>query len=236
MSYCVNCGVELADTERVCPLCGTEVINPRAPWTPPDNPYFSEKHETAPSAISRRFIANIICALLLVPLFVTMACDIVASNTISWSLYVIGGVLLGAVCLILPMYFKRYIIPVFVTIDAISVALYLYLIEQLSGGNWFLPLALPLCIASCGFSILWATLFKNHKVTTLLVRIAVILFTLGVFIVLIELIINAYNGQQFTLKWSQYVLIPCSSLTLSLLLIDSNKKLKEAMRRRLFLK
>ena len=28
MSYCVNCGVELAPSEKNCPLCGTPVINP----------------------------------------------------------------------------------------------------------------------------------------------------------------------------------------------------------------
>ena len=32
MSYCVNCGVELAASERRCPLCGVEVINPREPF------------------------------------------------------------------------------------------------------------------------------------------------------------------------------------------------------------
>ena len=32
MSYCVNCGVELADSERRCPLCHTEVHNPRQPY------------------------------------------------------------------------------------------------------------------------------------------------------------------------------------------------------------
>mgnify|MGYP001071229356 CR=1 FL=1 len=26
--YCVNCGVELADSETVCPLCGTRVFHP----------------------------------------------------------------------------------------------------------------------------------------------------------------------------------------------------------------
>ena len=29
MSYCVHCGVELAPSERDCPLCGTAVLNPR---------------------------------------------------------------------------------------------------------------------------------------------------------------------------------------------------------------
>ena len=26
--YCINCGVKLADTEHICPLCGTEVFHP----------------------------------------------------------------------------------------------------------------------------------------------------------------------------------------------------------------
>ena len=28
MSYCVNCGVKLASSERKCPLCNTVVYNP----------------------------------------------------------------------------------------------------------------------------------------------------------------------------------------------------------------
>ncbi len=28
MSYCVNCGVKLKKSEKVCPLCNTKVINP----------------------------------------------------------------------------------------------------------------------------------------------------------------------------------------------------------------
>ena len=31
MSYCVNCGVELEKSEKKCPLCGVEVINPAQP-------------------------------------------------------------------------------------------------------------------------------------------------------------------------------------------------------------
>ena len=29
--YCVNCGVKLADTEKRCPLCQTEVYHPDIP-------------------------------------------------------------------------------------------------------------------------------------------------------------------------------------------------------------
>ena len=34
MSYCVNCGVELDPTARYCPLCHTEVLNPKQPPDP----------------------------------------------------------------------------------------------------------------------------------------------------------------------------------------------------------
>lgn len=37
--YCVKCGVELADSQRVCPLCGTRVFHPDIPRTPADPPY-----------------------------------------------------------------------------------------------------------------------------------------------------------------------------------------------------
>ena len=29
--YCVKCGVELADSEKKCPLCGTPVFHPDIP-------------------------------------------------------------------------------------------------------------------------------------------------------------------------------------------------------------
>ncbi len=31
MSYCVHCGVELAESEARCPLCNTKVVDPAAP-------------------------------------------------------------------------------------------------------------------------------------------------------------------------------------------------------------
>ena len=29
--YCIKCGVELADSEKVCPLCATRVFHPEMP-------------------------------------------------------------------------------------------------------------------------------------------------------------------------------------------------------------
>mgnify|MGYP000840753951 CR=1 FL=1 len=37
--YCIKCGVELADSERVCPLCGTRVFHPDLPCGQGEPPY-----------------------------------------------------------------------------------------------------------------------------------------------------------------------------------------------------
>ena len=48
MSYCVNCGVELEKSEKKCPLCGVEVINPAQPpedKEPRQRPYPNRREE-----------------------------------------------------------------------------------------------------------------------------------------------------------------------------------------------
>ena len=42
--YCVNCGVELADSETVCPLCGTRVFHPDLPRKQAPSPYPADPH------------------------------------------------------------------------------------------------------------------------------------------------------------------------------------------------
>ena len=37
--YCIKCGVELADSEKVCPLCGTRVFHPDLPCGQAESPY-----------------------------------------------------------------------------------------------------------------------------------------------------------------------------------------------------
>ena len=41
--YCVNCGVKLADSERVCPLCGTKAYHPDIKPEFTDGPYPTDK-------------------------------------------------------------------------------------------------------------------------------------------------------------------------------------------------
>ncbi len=42
--YCIKCGVELADSEKVCPLCGTRVFHPDLPCGSGEPPYPPAEH------------------------------------------------------------------------------------------------------------------------------------------------------------------------------------------------
>ena len=59
MSYCVNCGVELEKSEKRCPLCGVEVINPAQPpedKEPRQRPYPNRIEELSMN-INKQFAA-----------------------------------------------------------------------------------------------------------------------------------------------------------------------------------
>ena len=51
--YCIKCGVELADSERVCPLCGTRVFHPDLPCGQGEPPYPPCLLYTSPSPTRR---------------------------------------------------------------------------------------------------------------------------------------------------------------------------------------
>ena len=42
--YCIKCGVELADSEKICPLCGTRVFHPDLPCGNGEPPYPPAEH------------------------------------------------------------------------------------------------------------------------------------------------------------------------------------------------
>ena len=89
--YCINCGVELAEHEKKCPLCGTEVIYPEfiknAPAPFPEN-------KTVYRELNRNGFLFIISFLFFTAAALTFICDLSRSQTIVWSGYAAGGIAL----------------------------------------------------------------------------------------------------------------------------------------------
>ena len=64
--YCINCGVELADSETVCPLCGTRVFHPDMPRQQGEPP-FPPDPMGHPEEVNRSGVLFILTVLALLP-------------------------------------------------------------------------------------------------------------------------------------------------------------------------
>jgi len=233
MSYCVNCGVELSDSEKRCPLCHVEVINPRAPWEEPMERPYSHHINTIMKRIDRSYLATLAGLLLFIPCIVTVLLDILSGNGLTWSAYVIGAVGVVYISVLLPFYFKKYHTVAFLSGDFAAVALYLLLIERMGGGHWFLGLGLPVTAAAGICTIGLAFLF-TRGLAMMLLKIGVIMITIGLFLVCVEILTSLYTYGSVRFAWSLYALIPCAVLGAATLVLERRKKLKETIRRRLF--
>lgn len=141
--YCIKCGVELADTEKSCPLCATRVFHPDIA-RPEVSPLYPPDRELQPSNHPRAELA-IVTALFLLPMIITLLCNLHLSDEITWSGYVIGALQLCYACFVLPFWFRKPNAVIFVPCGFAVATAYLFYIDLQTGGEtWFLTFALPL--------------------------------------------------------------------------------------------
>lgn len=234
MSYCVNCGVELEKSEKYCPLCSVEVLNPKAPWEDPIERPYPRYLETFVNRIDKRYFATLAGLILMIPMLITILLDILDGGGLTWSAYIVGAMALIFIFVVLPFYFKRYHTVLFLSANCAAVLLYLLFIERTNGGHWFVGLGLPITVAASLAIIILALLFTKSSRMTLLKKSAGILFATGLFVLVVEVIVRLNAPVPFDLRWSFYALIPCAILGAAALILEHRKNFKEEVRRRLF--
>ncbi len=233
MSYCVNCGVELAASLERCPLCGTRVVNPaerepgaEAPSFPPEMPRY-----TVPQI--RRAAALSVAVLLLIPLFSTLVCDSVFNGALTWSRFVCAGYLILYGFLFPPLFVSRHKVTLCMAIGWLALSAALWVFCSITGGAWFWRFALPLVTGS--FLLAYAAyLLVRHTPWNFLKTGAAVLGSLGFFTLYVEWLINSAFFGGKSLVWSLITVVPCLVLSAFLALVDSNRALKESIRRRFF--
>jgi hypothetical protein len=234
MSYCVNCGVELAESEKACPLCDTEVINPRSPWTEPLSRPYPNEIETILSQIDRRYIASLLTIFLMIPVFVSLVCNLIYGEGITWSAYVIGAGAMLFIWIVLPLYFTHYRLLLFLGFDCLAVMLYLLFIDLVvNEASWFLPLGLPISGTFSVLLLLSAFVFSRERGKLILVRAAILFMDISVLVLAIEISTDLYVRGEVSLSWAPFVIIPCLVLAVSTQIIERKKNLKEEMRKRI---
>lgn len=234
MSYCVNCGVELAESEKVCPLCHTEVINPKAPWKEPRVGPYPPRLERVLNRIDRKYVAAIVSILLEVPVFICILCDLLGDGALSWSGYVLASALLLLVWVVVPLYFSRFHGIQFLALDGLATLVFLAAVNLGVEGEWFLPLAAPVTLAAFGGVLLLIFFYRQPWGKSLLSRFSLALLVLAGFCLLVEVFVDLYALGRVSLEWSLFVLIPCLLLALLTKLLDRKEKLKQEILKRMF--
>lgn len=234
MSYCVNCGVKLADSEKACPLCETEVHNPKQPWTEPAQRPYSSKVDTLVERVDRKFGVWLASLFLLIPAIITLITDLMTSFSISWSAYVIGACALIYVIVLFPLLFKKPKPYLYLLLDVVCVLIYLLLIDYFTGGvPWFLPLAMPITLIAAAFVTL-ALFVLRLKDYPNLYKASALLSSVGILCVALNLVLNAYHGLRILPDWSLFALSPCIVLSIMMVFTERHKTFKDKIRRRLF--
>lgn len=231
--FCVKCGVALANSEKVCPLCGTRVFHPDLPQPQGEPPYPPDPRNHS-EEVSRSGVLFILTVLALLPAILFILCDWRINGSIVWSGYASGGVALLYVIVALPLWFRRPNPVIFVPIDFVAIGLYLLYINFATGGHWFLSFAFPVT-GAIGLLVSAAVALTYYLRGGYLYIYGGMLILGGGLAVLIEFLINLTFQIHETLFWSFYPMVAGVVLGLMLIVIAICKPLRESLHRKFFL-
>ncbi len=235
MSYCVHCGVQLAPSEKDCPLCGTVVQDPYCAWEKPEEMPYPETLDVRNARIDRRYARQLMAMAMLVPMAIVTLIDLVDGRGFGWSLVVSGTLVLIYCWVVVPLLFKFSRPYAYIFIDILSLSVYLLLVALITGGmGWYLSLVLPM--------LLWLSLAGMASVLAVrrlemapLYRAAFVTLLAGVFLLGLEMVINLHAGMGPRLNWSYFAAIPLGVIALMLALLERNKPWKEEIKKHLFI-
>lgn len=227
--YCAKCGVKLADTEKICPLCGTEAYHPDIE-RPEVDPLFP--HDFVPKReISKTTVEIIVITLFLIPIFTTLYCDLILNSAVTWSGYVVFSLSLLYIIAVLPTWFRRPTPAVFVPVDFLCIGLFLQYVNFKTDGDWFLSFAFPttlyLGLTVTAVSVLLYYLKKGHMYV-----IGAFFIALGIFMDFVEFFLVITFDTKF-IGWSIYPMIPLVLIGLGLIAISINRSARAVLERKL---
>lgn len=234
MSYCVNCGVELAEYIKKCPLCHTEVINPNQPYDFASEPPYPEYQPAQRQPVSPKTVLTILGLIFMLPIAICVIADIMISSTVTWSGYVLAALFCIYTILCSAMLVHKESAVLEQLFDYMAIVLLAAFIESQSGGAWFLTFALPLIGIFAVGTILLTVASKAFHIQPLGICGAYFIF-LALFTICCDLLICYNFFGMVALIWSPYSFASLLLIGTLLLFIQSNKPLKRWLDKKFFI-
>ena len=231
--YCIKCGVELADSEKSCPLCQTPIFHPMFP-RPEGEPLYPASGNPPRKLRPWGLLIVVTALLFLLPSIVTVLIDLQVRGTITWSGYVVGALLVSYVAAVLPAWFHRPNPVIFLPCDFVAVGLYLLYISLVTEGAWFLTFAFPV-LGGIGLIVTSVVTLCRYIHRGRLYVFGGASVTLGLFMPVLELLLNHTFHRPRFIGWSLYPLSALVILGIILLVIAMCRPVRESFRKRFFL-
>ena len=225
--YCVKCGVELADSERKCPLCKTPVYYPDLPQNP-ERPY--PEFVKAKDEITLRGLHFIISILFAIAIIIVTMCDLNINGALTWCVYVSGGIVVSYVIFFLPGWLRRPSPSVFVPVSFAAIAIYVLAISLMLEADWYLSFALPV-IAGMALVVCSVTILSYYLKRGYLYIFGGAFIALGFYSVMIEVLIHLNFGVHDRLVWSIYPFAALVLVGLMLIVIAIVRPFRESLKR-----
>lgn len=236
MAYCVKCGVELEAGAKSCPLCKTPVLLPEkeAENADPLFPPFSGSAHYDPNSVNRSGVMFVLTLLVLIPIVISLLCDVNLNYGVTWSSYVMGALILAYIIVLLPLWFRRPNPVIFTAVDFAAAGAYLLLIDLLTQGGWFLPVAFPI-VGGCMLITVTVTALTYYLKRGYLFIFGGAFIAAGFFALLIEFLLNHTFALHQTFVWAIYPLATCLIIGMGLIIIAICRPLRESLRRKFFI-
>lgn len=230
--YCVKCGVQLADTEKSCPLCQTRVYHPDL--TQPDATALYPNTSAPKKQIKRWSIMLIITILYLLPISICLTADLAVNGNMEWSGYVIGSLLIIYAAFMMPSWFEHPNPVIFTPVTFGVIAAFLLYVCYATGGHWFLSFALP--VTGCiGLIVTAVVTLCRYILKGRLYIFGGAFVAFGLLSVLVEFLLTITFTMPPLFTWSLYPLATLTLFGAAILATAVFRPLREALEKKFFL-
>ena len=225
MVLCVNCGVELDEGLKICPLCGKH---------PSDVTEQEHISDTYPSEIiqlqkkeNRKYYWELSGILAFSGIAVCTIIELLISKELKWSL--LSDVSIAAAWVILTVYqFKYKSTVIMFSCLLLTILAALFLIDLIAAGRaWYFPVGLPVTLALFVAAGIIIFLYRTIHLKGLNI-IAAGLMVLSGFLIILEIILDKYLKGNVNIRWS--VISGVSILPVALILFFYYYRLKKGNR------
>jgi|WetSurSiteA1Bulk_404760.scaffolds.fasta_scaffold85148_1 hypothetical protein len=225
MAVCINCGIELDDGLKMCPLCGKD------PTYKGEQDHVTKNY---PSGIiqlqrkeNRRYLWELSAILAFSGIAVCTIVDLLMNKSLKWSLF--SDVSISAVWIILTLFLFAYKKP-FILVGAMmfTILAALFFFDLIAAGQqWFFSVGLPLTIAAF-FSLSIIAILYNAAHFKGLNIIAAALLILSGFCIITEMTLDKWLKDTVDLRWS--LIAGISILPVALIFFFYHYRLKKGNR------